>query len=71
MTKFSCFDGYMQYVDTRWDGETAGIKYEEFKQTLTQNIEVNNRQSIRSNFYNNYLTEEWLVDQIECGGHLR
>lgn len=71
MTKFSCFDGYMQYVDTRWEGETAGIKYEEFKNSLTQNIEASNRQSMRSNFYNNYLTEEWLVSQIECGGHLR
>ena len=71
MTKFSCFDGYMQYVDTRWEGETAGINYEEFKNSLTQNIEASNRQSMRSNFYNNYLTEEWLVSQIECGGHLR
>ena len=71
LTKFSCFDGYMQYVDTRWEGETAGIKYEEFKNSLTQNIEASNRQSMRSNFYNNYLTEEWLVSQIECGGHLR
>ena len=60
----------MQYVDTKWEGDCAGIIYEEFKETLKREIESNNRQSMRSNFYNNYLTEEWLVQKMECGGSL-
>ena len=61
----------MQYVDTRWDGEIMGIDYEEFKESEKRERETSNRQSMRSNFYNNYLTEEWLVAQTECGGHLK
>ena len=45
LTKFSCFDGYMQYVDTRWDGGIMGINYEEFKESLKREIETSNRQS--------------------------
>ena len=71
LTKFSCFDGYMQYVDSKWSGDVQGINYDEFKESLKREIESNNRQSMRSNFYNNYLKEEWLVSQIECGGHTK
>ena len=31
LTKFSCFDGYMQYVDSKWNDSCHGIDYEEFK----------------------------------------
>ena len=31
LTKFSCFDGYMQYVDTKWDTEVQGIDFDEFQ----------------------------------------
>ena len=32
LTKFSCFDGYMQYVDTKWnDPACQGIDHAEFK----------------------------------------
>lgn len=33
----------MQYVDTKWEGDCQGIKYEEFKETLKREIESNNR----------------------------
>jgi len=69
LTKFSCFDGYMQYVDTRWDEPCEGVNYEEFKATLQAEVEKQNRQSVRSSFYNNYLTEEMLVKTIGCGGY--
>lgn len=68
LSKWSCFDGYMQYVDTKWDGNCQGINYEDFKEKHQQN-EINNRQSVRTNFYNNYLIEETLVKTVDCGGH--
>ena len=40
LTKFSCFDGYMQYVDTNWKEKCHGIEYEEFKDTLRKEIEL-------------------------------
>ena len=73
LTKFSCFDGYMQYVDSKWDAPCHGIEYSDFKQSLKGELEtnkINNRQSVRSNFYNNYLTEEMLVKKVSCGGYL-
>lgn len=40
LTKFSCFDGYMQYVDTKWEGgDCTGIDFDEFKRTLKRQIE--------------------------------
>lgn len=30
LTKFICFDGYMQYVDSKWDPKTHGINLQEF-----------------------------------------
>ena len=44
LTKFSCFDGYMQYVDTKWNEPSCqGIDHSEFKQQLKQESENNNR----------------------------
>ena len=63
----------MQYVDSKWNERCHGIDYEDFKQSLTDELEkkkINNRQSVRSNFYNNYLTEELLVKKVNCGGYL-
>ena len=28
LTKFSCFDGYMQYVDSHWDGSCQGVDFD-------------------------------------------
>lgn len=39
LTKFSCFDGYMQYVDIKWASDIQGINYEEFKSALTTEVE--------------------------------
>jgi hypothetical protein len=69
LTKFSCFDGYMQYVDTHWkDPLCHGVDFDDFKKSLS--LHFSNRQSMRTSFYNNYLTEETLVKTIDCGGYL-
>ena len=71
LTKFSCFDGYMQYVDTKWNEPACqGIDHAQFKKQLMLETEIQNRQSVSSNFYNNYLTEELLVKSSVCGGYL-
>ena len=60
----------MQYVDQVWNQDCQGIDYAQFKESLNQESAKENRQTLRSNFYNNYRIEEQLVEQIECGGHL-
>lgn len=57
-------------MDTKWNEKCHGVVYEEFKEKLRREIESNNRQSMRSSFYNNYLTEEMLVKNTNCGGYL-
>ena len=69
LSKFSCFDGYMQYVDSSWHERCQGIVFEEFKEELKKEVENNNRTSMRSEFYNNYRTEEKLVSHVNCGGY--
>jgi len=69
LEKFSCFSGYMQYVDTKQEGECKGINYEEFIEEQRR-IERDNHESVQSNFYNNYSIEEMLVQQTDCGGYL-
>lgn len=34
LSKFSCFDGYMQFVDSNWNEECQGINYDDFKENM-------------------------------------
>ena len=68
LSKFSCFDGYMQYVDSKWSEQCQGISFAEFESSLRREVEASNRTSMRSEFYNNYLQEEMLVRTTDCGG---
>ena len=37
LTKFSCFDGYMQYVDAHWkDPPCHGVDFDTFKDNLNK-----------------------------------
>ena len=70
LSKFSCFDGYMQYLDCRWNETCQGINYEDFKDSLEQELALYNSQRANTNFYNNYMTEELIVKKLDCGGNL-
>lgn len=59
----------MQFVDAHWATPLChGIDFDSYKETLKKKLEEDNRYSVQTNFYNNYLMEETLVDLLRCGG---
>jgi len=70
LMKFSCFDGYMQYVDKNWDTECQGIDPVHFK-VLCDDAERSDHKSAMTKFYDNYTKQEMLVSQIDCGGNTK
>ena len=72
LTKFSCFEGYMQFVDcSERKDKCQGLDFEEFKATLKREVDKK-RASGKSGprYESNYLQEETLVRKVNCGGYL-
>lgn len=70
LMKFSCFDGYMQYVDRNWDTPCQGLDLEDFNRKCEEAERVDHK-SARTKFYDNYVKQEMLVSQIDCGGNTK
>ena len=68
LTKWSCFDGYMQYVDSYVKDPCIGLDRDEFQVLLKKAAAAD--PTIDADFYNSYLTEELIVQNISCGGYL-
>ena len=60
LMKFSCFDGYMQYVDRNWDTPCQGLDLEDFNRKCEEAERVDHK-SARTKFYDNYVKQEMLV----------
>ena len=71
LSKFSCFDGFMQYIDSDQKESCQGIVLEEFKQELNQDEDTDDQESMRDEFFNNYQIEEKLVSNVNCGGYTK
>ena len=68
LTKFSAFEGYLHYIDGKYDEKFYGISREKFEEAKNNKIKNYNRAVFTESFYGDFVDEEILVQIQNCGG---